>query len=113
MSKVWYDHLVVREEINAEILAHKLPPEEAKELLELVDQILHHHALNVVLSHLPKEHHEEFINRFHASPHDPTLLAFVQDKVTINISAEIKKQADRVKKDLLADIKKSTRPRRK
>lgn len=113
MSKIWYDHLTGREEINDLITSYHLQPEEAKELIELVDQILHHHTLNVILSHLPKNHHAEFIHRFHSAPHDAGLLEFVQEKVTVNISLEIKKQADRVKKDILSDIKKSVHSRRR
>lgn len=111
MSKIWYDHLIIREEITAVIASHHLPPEEAKELTELVDQILHHHTLNIILNHLPREHHAEFIDRFSAKPHDPQLLQFVQEKVTVNISLEIKKQADRVKKEIISDIKKSLKPK--
>lgn len=107
MSKVVYDHLVIREEITAEIDLHAIPPEEREELIELVDQILHHNVLNLILSHLPEEHHEEFTKRLVENPADETLLDFLKERVKVDIHDEIKKHAAKIKKEILNDIKKS------
>jgi len=107
MSKVFFDHLVIREEITAELDLHAIDPEEREELIQLVDEILHHHVLNVILNHLPKEHHLDFAKRLHEAPHDPGILEYVKTKVTIDIEDELKKHAAKIKKDILADIKKS------
>lgn len=107
MAKIFYDHLVLREEVTAEIDAHNLPPEERDELVHLVDEILHHTTLNVILNHLPKEHHRDFMVRFHAAPHDPELLLFLQRQTTVDIESEIHHHAVKVKQDIINDIRKS------
>lgn len=107
MSQIFYDHLILVDEIVAELDVHKMDPEERQELLDLIDQTLHHHTLNVILNHLPKEHHQTFLDRFYQKPHDAELLKFLKDNIAVDIEKEIKTQADRVKKDILAEIKKS------
>jgi hypothetical protein len=107
MSKIFYDHLIIREEITAQLDLHKIDPEEREELLEIIDETLHHATLNVILNHLPKEHHSEFMTRFHAAPHDESLLDYLQQKITTDIRSEIKLQAQKIKKEILQEIKKS------
>lgn len=107
MSKIFYDHLIIREEITALLDLHNLEPEEREELLQIIDETLHHNTLNVILNHLPKEHHREFMSRFHAAPHDESLLDYLQQKISADIRSEIKNQAAKIKKEILAEIKKS------
>jgi hypothetical protein len=107
MSKIWYDFLVEREEITLVLDKFSLDSEEKAELIDLIDQTLHHHTLNVILSHLPQSYHQDFISRFHKNPADGKLLSFVKTKVTVDIEVEIRKQAQRIKKEILSDIKKS------
>lgn len=107
MSKIFYDHLVLREEITAELDLHSLELEEREELLQLIDETLHHTTLNVILNHLPKEHHREFITKFHAAPYDEKLLDYLQKHVSVDIKSEIAAQAAKIKKEILAEIKKS------
>ena len=107
MTKIFYDHLIIREEITAQLDLHKVDPEEREELLQLVDETLHHTTLNVILNHLPKEHHPEFMSKFHSAPHDESLLDYLQQKITADIQSEIKIQAAKIKKEILQEIKKS------
>jgi len=109
MSKIFYDHLVIREEIDFELNRFQVDPEEQEELISLIDQTLHHHILNVILNHLPKEKHHEFISRLHADPNDDTLIDYLKTHAHPEIEAEIKKQAAKIKKEILADLKKSSR----
>ncbi len=109
MSKIFYDHLVIREEIDFELNRFQIDPEEQEELISLIDQTLHHHILNVILNHLPKEKHTEFISRLHAKPDDDTLIDYLKTHAHPEIEAEIKKQAAKIKKEILADLKKSSR----
>lgn len=107
MSKLFFDHLLPLNEIFAELDRHTLDPEERAELVELIDQQFHHHTLNIILNHLPEEHHHTFIVQFTQAPHHPDLLEFVKHQVKIDIEAAIKVQADRVKREILAEIKKA------
>jgi hypothetical protein len=109
MPKIFYDYLIVREDITSLLDSHDIDEIEKAELIDLIDETLHHHALNVILSHLPEEHHAEFMSRFTAAPHDEQLLAYLKEKIQVDIEAEIRKQADRIKKEILAEITKSKR----
>lgn len=105
MAKIFYDHLVVIEELYTEI--DSLDTKSRREVLDLMDETIHHHILDTILTHLPKEHHEVFLEKFHKEPHNPELLIFLKQYAVVDIEAAIQKKAKKVKKDLLLAIKKS------
>ncbi len=103
----FYDHLVILDEIISELDAYDLPADERAEILGLIHHTTHQHLLNVILNHLPREHHEPFLTKFQKTPHDPELLAFLKREIKADIESEIKIQAARIKKEILAEITKS------
>ena len=107
MAKIFYDHLVMREEIVKELDRYEIAVEERDELVQLVDETLHHHVLDVILTHLPKEKHQEFLTKFHDAPHDGKLLEYLRTETQIDIEEEIRKKAKTTKKELLAEIKRA------
>lgn len=107
MIKIFYDHLVLIEEVVSEIEAWPIEEKEKGELISLVDQTLHQHTLDVILTHLPQDKHAHFLSRFKEAPHDPALLTFLKTEITIDIETEIRKRAQTVKKEILAEIKKA------
>ena len=107
MAQLFYDHLIVIEEVIAVLNEHNLTKEERAELLRLIDQTLHHEILDTIFTHLPKEHHETFLTRFHIAPHDAKLLEFLQEATSVDIEGEIFKTANRVKRHALSTIAKA------
>lgn len=107
MSKVFYDHLIKIEEVVMEFDGQEIAIEEREELIGLIDQTIHHHTLVLILDHLPREHHETFLTRFHQTPHDPKLLLFLKENVSIDIEETIRTKAQQIKKEILQEIKKS------
>ncbi len=107
MAQLFYDHLIVIEEVIAVLDEHELTREERVEFLHLIDQTLHHEILDTICTHLPKQHHETFLTRFHMTPHDAKLLEFLQDATTVDIEKEILKTANRVKRRALSTIAKA------
>lgn len=107
MSKIFYDHLVVRDEIIVELDKYKISVEEREELVQLVDQNLHHHVLDTILTHLPREKHHDFLEKFHKNPSDEFLLIYLRENTTIDIEEEIKKRSGKVKKELVSEIKRA------
>ena len=105
MSKIFYDHLILIEEITSQF--NHLDVDQRQELEELVDQTFHHHVLDVILTNFPKEHHKDFLTRFHVAPHDEALMSYLEECIDTDIKAEIQKVAQKLKKDLLSEIKKS------
>ncbi|MEK7155090.1 MAG: hypothetical protein AAB697_03105 [Patescibacteria group bacterium] len=107
MAKTFLDHLIVLEEITSELDVYDLPSDERAEILGLISHTTHQHILNVILNHLPKAHHENFLTKFQAAPHDPQLLAFLKKEIKADIESEIKIQAKKIKAEILSEIKKS------
>ena len=107
MAQLFYDHLIVIEEVVAVLDEHTLTRQERTELLQFIDEALHHEILDVILTHLPKEKHEIFLTRFHMAPHDAKLLEFLQEATSVDIEKEILKTANKVKRLALSSIKKA------
>ncbi len=105
MAKIFYDHLIVIEELIVEL--DSLDAENRQRILSLVDETLHHHVLDTILTHLPKVHHEIFLERYYKDPSDPDLLTFLKQKSTVDIEKLIAEKAKKVKKDIHATISKS------
>jgi hypothetical protein len=108
MAKIFYDHLTVTEEIVTELDKYKITSVEKTEIVELIDENVHHSVLNVILKNLPKEKHEEFLLAFHHRPHDPDLLEYLKKEIK-DIEKIITDEANKVKKELLAEIKNAQR----
>lgn len=106
MPKTFADHLLKKAEIHAHLDLFVTDPDQKKELTELVEDIFTHHLLDTVLTHLPKHHHDTFTDMLKESLSDPKILKFLKEKIDLDIEAEISKVALKLKKDILADIKK-------
>jgi len=105
MSKLFYDHLIVIEEINDSLVALELPEEDHNQTLSIIDQTIHNHVLDIILTHLPKQHHETFLKLFVKAPHDKTILKFLNEKSKVIIEEEITKAIESLKAELLELIK--------
>ena len=105
MSKLYYDHLIVIEEIVAVVGNNK-------KILDLIDQTLQHEILDVILTYLPREKHEEFLTKFHRAPHDMGLMQYLKDNSAVNIELAILDRANKTKRKLLREVKKHTYDRK-
>lgn len=106
MSKLFFDHLLEFKKIDKEIKKVSKSIEERDELWGLVDEIVHHQVMGCVLDKLPREHHEEFLDMFHASPHDEGLIfGFLKSKAGPNIEADLKAEIAKISEELLNEMK--------
>ncbi|MEK7118978.1 MAG: hypothetical protein AAB457_01430 [Patescibacteria group bacterium] len=105
MAKIFYDHLIIIEEVIAVLDEHTIPINKRAEFLKLIDQTLHHEILDVILTHLPKEKHEMFLTQFHRAPHHPSLMSLLKEHVEVDIEKAILRRASTTKKKILASIK--------
>lgn len=106
MNKLFYDHLIVIEEVTAVLDEHKLSAKERTKILELMDATLQHEILDVIFTYLPREYHEEFLTKFHAAPHDPALMQYLKDNSPVNVELAILDRANKTKRKLLSEVKK-------
>lgn len=102
--KLFYDHLVLKEEVIVELDKHKLSIEEREELVLLIDENLHHHVLDTILTHLPAEKHQDFLKKFHSAPHDKKLLEYLKIETQVDIEEKIRSRSKKVKGELLSEI---------
>jgi len=105
MAKLFYDHLIIIEEVTAVLDGYKLSNKERQEILTLIDQTLHQEILDVILTCLPKERHQEFLIRFNQQPHNSELLSFIKEHSPVNVELAILGRANKVKRKLLKTVK--------
>lgn len=105
MSKIFYDHLIVLEEVEAEIKNSAQTEEERHELWQLVDEIVHSKVLEFLLDRLPSVHHNEFLEKFHAAPYDERLIDYLEEKIGENIEELLKEEIGGLAYEILGEIR--------
>jgi hypothetical protein len=103
-TKLFYDHLILIEEIEITLVTHQITKEECEEMLHLVDKMMHSEILQEILKHLPHHHHQEFLTRFHATPHERSVMTFLKEHTLVDIEKEILQVANTVKKKVIKEI---------
>ncbi len=105
MSKLFFDHLIDLTGLEKEIKKLTSSEEEKQELWLIVDDIVHHKVIGLILAKLPREHHDEFLNFFHAAPYDDNLIAYLKEKVNGNIEELISQEIGSLTYKILQDLK--------
>lgn len=100
---IFYEDQIFREEIVQELKKFDLTVEEHIEILRLADETLHIEVLDVLLSNLSKEKHQEFLEKFHSAPHDKMLFEYFG----VEIHEEIKARTKKVRRQIIGEIKRS------
>jgi hypothetical protein len=106
MSKVYYDHLIILEEVEIEVRNLPNEKEEKMELEHMIEEIIHHKVMERVLNHLPRQNHAEFLDKFTQKPFDHGLISYIDEKIEESIEKHISDEIGKLKKELLQDIKK-------
>lgn len=104
MSKLFYDHLIVLTEVEMEIKSIAETEEERHELWQIVDEIIHHRILEFLLDRLPEDYHDEFLEKFHACPHDESHLHFLNERIEGEIEKLIREEVDSLASEILREM---------
>lgn len=112
MSKLFYDHLIIIEEIVAVLDQHKLNAKDRAKILDVMDATLQNEILDVIFTYLPREKHEEFLEKFHAAPHDRRLMQYLKDNTPVNMELAILDRANKTKRKFLREVGKHTYDRK-
>jgi hypothetical protein len=107
--KTFFHHLTLVDDIYTELDGFEMDPEDKTEIVELIHQIVHHHSLNVILNHLPREYHEVFLTSFKENPEDDKHWQLLRSQIKEDLEAAIKTQAEKIKKEILLEVKRSKR----
>ena len=105
MSKLFYDHLIILEEVEAEIKNAAETEEDRHELWQLVDEIVHSKVLESILDKLPSQHHEEFLDKFHKAPYAEGIIDFLKEKIGENIEKIIRAEIGDLAFEILQEIR--------
>jgi hypothetical protein len=106
MSKIFYDRLIVLEEVEAEIKKAAQTQEEKEELWGLIDEIIHHRVMGTLLDRLPRDNHEDFLVRFHKAPHDDSLMDYLSQQIGENVEELIRREIGELAYELIKEIRK-------
>lgn len=105
MSKIFYDKHVSLEKVQKEIDKLTDSKEEREELYRIVDEYVHHRMLGCILGKLPKEHHEDFLEKFTQAPHHDGLWDYLRERIEGDVESFIKEEVYLIGTALLETIK--------
>ncbi len=106
MSKLFFDHLIVLDQVEIEIKKAAKTKDEQEELWQMVDEIVGHKAIETILDNLPKDNHREFLELFHKAPHDEDLLiGYLKTTIGENVEELLKQELGNLAFEILKDIK--------
>ncbi len=105
MSRIFYDHLIIFEEVDREIKNVTDLAEEREELWQLIDEIIHHRVLASILDILPREHHEEFLLSFHESPYSDTHIVYLNKMIKGDIEELLRNEIKSIEAEILHEIR--------
>lgn len=100
MSTLFYDHLIIIKGLDKKIKKITSSNDEMQELWHLVEEIIHHSVLHCCLCNLHEDHHQEFLEKFHKSPHDTALLEYLNQKIGKDVEKLIKVEMKKLSKEL-------------
>jgi hypothetical protein len=82
MTKLFYDNLIV------------------------FDEIVNHKVIEKILDSLPRESHEEFLELFHECPHDETaIFGYLKGKAGKDMKGELKEELVNISSDILHGLR--------
>lgn len=108
MSKVFYDYLIDISALENQIRKVSASEDERLELSKIADELVHNKVVASILDNLPSENHLEFLNMFHAGPHDDKLTKYLKEKIGQNFEEIIKAEIGNISWEILGNPKKKT-----
>jgi|SRR5581483_1332048 len=99
---LFYSHLISLEKITIEVNNLHISKEEKEHLLNIASSNIHFAVLDVVLSHLPSEQKETFLEHVENDDHKK-IWEFLKEKVE-NAEEKIIKRSEELLEELLLDI---------
>lgn len=105
MTKIFYWHLVELSPIKTELVNRGVEETDLSEILEHVEEIIHHRVLSLVFDSLPVEHHQEFTLRLVKNPQNVEIWNFLKEKSKKNLSGEIGENIREIMNEILEDLR--------
>lgn len=106
MAKLFYDHLIMLDEVLLEVAALDVDQTARQTIIKAIDEITNYRVIIYILDILPSDYHEEFLLRLRSAPADVAHIKFIESKLERDISADLIALGEKIKKELLTEIKK-------
>ena len=106
MAILFYDHLIIKSEIEEAISASPEAENQKGKALQLIDDIIFQGIVSFLLEKLELHHHRTFLTHVHERPYDPEIIAYLRDHVGPNIEEDLRAEADKLIKMILQDLQK-------
>jgi hypothetical protein len=104
MSTLFFDHLISFEKIEKIISSSTSEVEEREELWRTMDDVISHSIVITILDKLPREHHEEFLNRFYEKPYDRELIIFLNERIETPFEELLNSKIEEIISELTEDL---------
>jgi predicted dinucleotide-utilizing enzyme len=111
MKKNFYSHIVEIDSVYTVLDVMDMTVEERQELIVIVDATVHHVVMNAVLSQLSESDKKLFLTHLAAENHDE-IWSLLNEKVK-DVEKKIRREVDKLKKELHEDMKKSLKKKAK
>ncbi|MEK7111688.1 MAG: hypothetical protein AAB856_03770 [Patescibacteria group bacterium] len=86
MTKIFYWHLIELSPLKTELVNRGIGDTDLTEILDHVEEIIHHRTLSLVYDNLPAKHHREFSYKLAKEPHKREIMVFLQQKSGVDIA---------------------------
>jgi len=104
MSKIFYDHLIIIEDLEVHIKNKAESPEEKEELWGIIDETIHHRVMGCILDTLPNRFHEEFLTKFHEAPYSEDLILYLNHRIEGDIEDVVRSEVDLLTQEILSEL---------
>ena len=91
MTNIFYDHLVVMEDLEIHISKLDISGEDKEKMHTLIEETIHYRVMTRILDKLPREHHAKFMETFTRFPYHHKNLEFLKEHVE-DIEEQIKEE---------------------
>ena len=104
MATLFYDHLIDWQKLTKGLDSSGVDGPERLELMEHAEHTIHTEVLIVLMTHLPAEKHIEFIDQFHAAPHDVAHLQFITKYANGDVENAVRVRTNQLIEEILQDL---------
>jgi len=102
--RLFYDHLIDKTKLVKLIEEKGKDFEKKIGLHKVLDEIIHAAVLDVIFSHLDKNHHKEFLVLMHKNPRSAELLVYLKLKAHPQIEDKIREKIGDLRDKILKEI---------
>ena len=89
MTKIFYWHLIELSPLKTKLINRGVEDSDLSEILDHVEEIIHHRTLSFIFDSLPPEHHHEFTSKLAINPQNGEIWNFLKQRSKRDLSGEI------------------------